>query len=313
LDLNVVRTFWHGSDLSVWEHISLRSFLDVGHEVEVYAYDDVSVPAGVKLCDAEEILPRRNAFSYREGWAKGSFAACSNQFRYALLHQKGGIWADTDIICQKSLMDLPDATIGWENHDSVNGAILKFSAGHPATAELFERASTLGNDIVLGQAGPWLLTALVQEGRQVLNILPIRAFYPFHWSEAWKLVDPERVTECMAETADSYCVHWWNGALRSLGCSRDHRPPEHSFLGLHAQRLLGATDAPVITPRDPQITVDAFAEHLEPFAEECRLDVLELEKILARLDEKCSIFGEKLNISLANRLAWWRQRLSVRD
>lgn len=309
-ELNVVRTFWHGSALSPWEEMSLLSFLAAGHEVEIYAYDDLVVPLGVSLCDAGQILPRSSVFAYREGWAKGSFAACSNRFRYALLHQKGGIWTDADVLCLRPLDDLPDATIGWENHDAVNGAVMKFSAGHPAMAELFERASALADDIVLGQAGPWLLTTIVQERCFPLNIVPIRAFYPIHWSEAWKLIEPDRAAECDTATAGSYCVHWWNGALRGLGVSRDTLPFENSFLGQHARRLLGSRDIRVAGLEDPSAAAAAHASLLDPIAESCRFDMLELELVLARLDEKCLTFGKNLNIALAGRMDWWRERFS---
>lgn len=302
---NVVRTFWHGGDLSLWEHLSLKSLLKAGHEVEVYAFDDLNVPTGVKLCNAEEVMPRSEAFAYKHGMAKGSFAACSNRFRYALLYRKGGIWADADVLCLKSLADLPNATIGWENHDSVNGAVMKFSAGHPAMLELLERSTALGENIRLGEAGPWLLTKLVQERRHKLNIMPIRAFYPIHWSEAWKLAHPDSMETCLTETTGSHCVHWWNGALRALGYSRDCLPPDGSFLGTHARRLLSPTAAPDDIPKYP----DPLGQPLDPFAEECRHDVLKLERLLTQLEDRCGKFGVNLNIALAERLAWWRARL----
>ena len=46
---NIVRTLWHGSALSIYEELSLRSFVKCGHEVEVYAYETIDVPQGVRL------------------------------------------------------------------------------------------------------------------------------------------------------------------------------------------------------------------------------------------------------------------------
>ena len=91
---NIVRTLWHGGALSVFEELSLTSFVRCGHEVELYSYDDVSVPHGVRLCDASEIMPLSEVYSYPHGIATGSFAAFSNLFRFKLLHRKGGIWSD---------------------------------------------------------------------------------------------------------------------------------------------------------------------------------------------------------------------------
>ena len=70
-DANIVRTLWHGSPLTVFERLSLVSFLKLGHAVEVYAYGELDVPPGVTLCDAASVLPESDVFSYSDGPAKG--------------------------------------------------------------------------------------------------------------------------------------------------------------------------------------------------------------------------------------------------
>src|SRR5690606_25820212 len=62
---NIVRTLWHG-EVSVYEELSLLSFLQHGHTVELYSYEPIAVPEGVKLCDAREILPEDQIFMYTQ-------------------------------------------------------------------------------------------------------------------------------------------------------------------------------------------------------------------------------------------------------
>ncbi len=89
----------------------MRSFVNCGHSVELYAYADLDVPPGVTLCDASRVLPLTDVFCRAYGRTSVSVSAFSNLFRYKMLFEKGGIWADTDIFCQKSLTDLPDACV----------------------------------------------------------------------------------------------------------------------------------------------------------------------------------------------------------
>jgi hypothetical protein len=80
------------------EQLSLCSFLKNGHEVHLYAYDEVQgVPSGVKVLDGESIVPR-SEYDYRNFINNGTFA---DYFRYKLLLEKGNWWVDTDLVCIK--------------------------------------------------------------------------------------------------------------------------------------------------------------------------------------------------------------------
>jgi hypothetical protein len=208
---NVVRTLWHG-EVSVYEELSLLSFLQHGHEVELYSYQPVAVPDGVKLCDANEILPEAQIFSYSQGPAKGSFAAFSNLFRLKLLYERGGIYSDADMLCLRPLHSLPDGTVGRDRDKWLNGAFMKFSPGHPVCEELYRMAEELGSGIRLGQTAE-MVTEVVTRNQDICNILPSSAFYPIPWHEAWKLVDPDELEYCTSRTPESYCVHYWNTAI----------------------------------------------------------------------------------------------------
>jgi len=240
-EVNTIRTLWHGTPLSVYEELSLLSFVRCGHKVEVYSYDQLDVPTGVHLCDANRILTQSQVFAYSKGVTKGSFAAVSNLFRYKLLFEKGGIWADADMLCLKSLHQLPDACVGRQDDELINGAFMKFSAGHPICRQLYERAAALGKDIRHGQAGPKLVTEVFSKSESSYAILPPSAFYPIHWRESFALIKPEELTYCDKKTDLSYCVHWWNTGLRLIGLPKDALPPKGSFLYERAKTVLQAS------------------------------------------------------------------------
>ena len=153
---NVVRALWHGSPLSVFEELSLRSFLHFGHAVELYTYEEVEGPPGVRVCDANAILPEADVFAYASGPAKGSFASFSNLFRFKMLAEHGGIWSDADMLCLKPLNELPEAWAGQVckfTPGYLNTAILKFPPGHEVCAEVYRALAAEGANLSAGLHG----------------------------------------------------------------------------------------------------------------------------------------------------------------
>ena len=95
----IIQTMWVGKFLSDMELLCLNSFVKNGHEIHLYAYDEISnVPEGVVVKDGEEILSSEHIFQYAD---HKSYSAFSNYFRYKLLYDKGGYWVDTDVVCLK--------------------------------------------------------------------------------------------------------------------------------------------------------------------------------------------------------------------
>ena len=238
-NINVVRTFWHGSELSVYEELSLASFVKLGHRVQIFSYHKLRTIDGVECVDAASILPETAVFSYRKGEGKGSFAAFSNLFRYKLLYELGGTWVDADIFCFKPISELPSACVGWQDDSFVNNAVMRFPAGHPITKELYDHARAAGRNIKWGQAGPRLLTEIALRNRDQIVIMPRETFYPVFWREAWKTISPKEYEHCAAASAGSYCLHWWNECLRRIGIPKDKLPPPGSYLYRRACEVLG--------------------------------------------------------------------------
>jgi hypothetical protein len=113
-DNRIVHGLWIGETLGKMELLTLRSFVRYGHEFHLWLYDDIAtpLPAGVVVQDASEIIPRKAVFQRAEtdfetGVGKGSYGApFSDLFRYKLLYEKGGYWADMDVTCLRPLSRL---------------------------------------------------------------------------------------------------------------------------------------------------------------------------------------------------------------
>ena len=95
---NIIQSLWIGNKLTKMEQLSIKSFLQNGYTYHLYTYNNVkNVPTGTIIKDGNEIISKHQIFTYQNG----SYAAFSNLFRFTLLYQKGGYWADTDLICIK--------------------------------------------------------------------------------------------------------------------------------------------------------------------------------------------------------------------
>src|ERR1043165_5401661 len=93
----IIQGLWIGPELSVMEQLSIVSFLRNGHDYHLYTYAELpNVPAGALIKDANAILPSSQIFQYKD---RPSYAGFSNHFRYKLLFEHGGWWADSDVVC----------------------------------------------------------------------------------------------------------------------------------------------------------------------------------------------------------------------
>ena len=244
----VVRAVWSGSPLSVYEQLSLASFVYQGHAVELFSYDEIEVPHGVQLSDARRILPYSSRFSYSTPPAKGSFAAFSNVFRFKMLYELGGIWADLDTLCLKKIDDLPEAFVSWEPNDIVNVSVCGFSPRHAIARSACEELERVGNRLLIGDTAK-ILTSIVKNNSKICSALPYKMFYPIGWEMAWVAFDPETRHECEKSVADSYCLHWWNTAVEfGMRLPKAKLPPPGSYLFEKAAEVFGSRELPAWSP-----------------------------------------------------------------
>jgi hypothetical protein len=148
--------------------------------------------------DAARLLPSR--------WRRAcrSLSEASNLLRYQILARVGGIYADTDVECKRSLEPLLDGVrgfAGWERAYQVGTALLGSVPGH----RVFQRAARearitagTGHNSVAG-TGPEFFTQLVAEDPSLTVFAP-EYFYPYLWDE------PQRRHE---EFPDAFAVHHW--------------------------------------------------------------------------------------------------------
>ncbi len=239
------QSFWHGPPLSPYEQLSLRSFLDNGHEFVLWTYDrTLLAPAGVRLAPAEEILPREEAFVLEGYDVQGGFVAFSNLFRFELLSRLGGWWVDLDMVCLRS--EIPDFEIFMALERTgakpceVGSAALRSPAGHALARRcasecraVAQRLKQKGAGLTprdFGQLGATLLERSTAElGLCALAREPTSC-YPVHWSEAGRFFSPACRAELEARVADSLMVHLWNEVLISSRRDKGRPPRRGSWL-----------------------------------------------------------------------------------
>jgi hypothetical protein len=91
----IIYGLWIGSQLTQFEHNSIKSWLNNGFTYHLYTYFTVeNIPDGVIVKDARDILPETEIFYYHN-----ALTPFSDYFRFKLLYELGGIWSDCDIYC----------------------------------------------------------------------------------------------------------------------------------------------------------------------------------------------------------------------
>lgn len=205
-----VHLFWAYGDLSMLERLSCNSFLSNGFSVRLWTYNHhISVPQGVELRDAGEIISEDLVFTYKNG----SYAGFANLFRYAVLLKHGGLWADTDVICltpvarfRKIADQAFFVTEATRNPDRVrvNNNLIYSPAGaaFDLLAIAYDIAASFPVDqLQWGDTGPRLLTGLC-------------GLYP-------------RLSPRLMEPSFGNPVEWWNCPAHLN--SPDFSLPEGSF------------------------------------------------------------------------------------
>ena len=203
----------------------IRSFVDRGHTVRLYAYEPLEMPPGVLAADARAILPSEEIGRCQ------SIEVFGDVFRYELLFREGGWWADVDVFC---LTDrLPEARYAWAEEEPgvINGAILKFPPGEPIVAELAMKARALARQVkTWGAAGPRLLSDVLRSFEPGETAGSTSAFYPLHWLDAPQLLLPKSRSEIRRRTGDAMFLHLWASAFKDIGIDVNAAPPAGSFM-----------------------------------------------------------------------------------
>lgn len=237
MSLDVVQSLWIGNRLSVMEQLCIRSFLDRGHPFRLYAYEEIAdVPEGTEVRDGREILPADEIFVYQKGSGKGSPSAFSNMFRYRLLLEKGGWWADLDAYCLRPLEFDEPHVVGREREKDgslhVNCGLMRLPAGSPVAQFCWEECLKVDREAVRwGQIGPCLTARAISQSKVPVRVLPPEGFYPIDYIHFHRLVRDRSIPQ------GSYSIHLWNSRWRREGLDPDavYRPDciYEQLKGLH--------------------------------------------------------------------------------
>lgn len=218
----IVHGMWVGSTLSSLELLTLRSFTAHGHVFRLWTYarPDVVLPAGAELMDAAQIIPSEQVFSYRKGnqfgHGKGSFAGFSDLFRYKLLFEVGGWWADMDMTCLHPLAF--EAPYVFRPHDvlPVVGNLMKCPRGSSLMHDCYEEAVKAVDEHNTDWLKPiTILNDNIEKHHLTSYIVPRLSN-----ADRWEVVDFYR--SYPAVIPEKYFVfHWMNEEWRSRGLDKN--------------------------------------------------------------------------------------------
>lgn len=225
------QSFWWGGPLSPYEWLSLKSFVDFGHDFDLYSFDPhIAVPAQVRVRDATELVGRAELFLYERGFGKGSPAGFANLFRYKLLAERGGWWVDTDVVClSDAIPDYPQF-VARQDQELVNNAVLRFERRHPVMLRCLALAAEKGRSVRWGDTGPRLLTQVMRELGETRGIFDPSVCYPVDPFHALDVLRPARLARVTARSEGSQFLHLWNQMLTHAGVRKTCLPPRGSLL-----------------------------------------------------------------------------------
>lgn len=261
-----VRAFWTGPSLSLYEQLSLRSFVASGARVQLFSYDDdLVVPDGVELVNANEILPGP-VYAFRHAAGDKSLALHSDLFRYVAVEKYGGWYVDVDIVfIGKKLPESP-LYIARETEKVINGAVMKFPAHAPPLKWALEEARRLLPETAASSShearvliGPTLVTRLLREFSLEHEVRPRSSAYEIGYDEIPAMFDPASCERLKERVADSDFTHLWNEVWRWIRIPKNYGPPEGSFLD-HLFRSVGMKLPPQARLSYAALT-DWFREH----------------------------------------------------
>ncbi len=225
--MSPIQGLWVEGPLSPMEELSIRSFLAHGHEYHLYGYGEIpNVPAGARLLPAEGVLPPEEVFRLRVGTR--SYSPFSNVFRYKLLADRGGWWADLDMVCLRPL-DFDDEWVFASERLPEGGSlgttgILKAPPGSLLLAECFERARRQdGRDLEWGVIGPRFLDEAIRRHGMTRYVRSPGVFCPIDWWRAGEL------RQAMALPEAAFTVHLWNEIWRANGWPKEPGDPPASL------------------------------------------------------------------------------------
>jgi hypothetical protein len=251
-----IGALWIGGSLSYLEQLCLKSFIDAGQHVKLFAYGPVeNVPDGVEIADGNSVLAMEDeALRHKR---TGSPAVQADLFRYHLLSQNDDIiWADTDAYCVKPFETETGHFHGWESPHTVNNGVLGLPPDSDTLGELLEftqdqypippflsakRQAELraladaGTPVHVGELewgiwGPRAITHFLHKTGEIRFALPREALYPVPFKERGIMVRPGADAERMI-TPETYSIHFYGRRMRNRLQQEGGVPADDTLVG----------------------------------------------------------------------------------
>jgi hypothetical protein len=218
---DIIQSLWIGDCLTLLERLSLKSFLNQGHQYHLYTYSALkNVPEGVVLRDANEILSSGSIFQYRD---YASYAPFANHFRYKLLYERGGWWADTDVVCIRPFISTTDHILATERdvrgREVITNGVIYAAKGSQLMESARESCEAADiRELRWGETGPTLLHNLALRLGMGGFAKPHEWFCPVDPHRWLQIVTPTIFT---AISKDTLAVHLWNEMWRRNGLDKN--------------------------------------------------------------------------------------------
>ena len=250
------------------------SFIRHGYELRIHTYEpNRDYPEEASVCDAERLLPKELSTAYTQAGKKESLASFANRFRYKLLLEQGGLWIDTDMLCLRPEQEMAQFAhcyqdkllVGRQNKLRVNNALIMVQQANHAIVDRLSREVEEAGFVIKkwGDIGPMLLTRIVKECPDLVEVVGESAFYPIEYGLFFNLLLPERREVCERACESAYTVHLWNEFYRSNAIPKNVLPPEGSFLHSKFIELLDEDIAPALPAETVRMLINgnmAFQE-----------------------------------------------------
>ena len=249
-----IAMLWTRGSLGLIERLCVQSFLDAGHHVVLFTYDeDLVAPAGVDLRNASVVLPEHGLLPKGDKRARHMHR---DLFRYRVLAQNAmTIWADMDAYCHRPLQPVEGYLCGWESDTHVGcgvlclpqdsevlTALLAFSHDEYAMPlweqrvklRTWRRALKAGDPVHFGEHawGLWgaaALTHFLRAAGDLGRVSSSEVLYPFAFSERRQLVATDEDYSARL-TQQTQSVHLFGDRL-STELGEDLVPDPNSLLG----------------------------------------------------------------------------------
>ena len=238
---HVFNAFWHGRPLTTLHWACLASFIEAGHNVNLYTYHPLEVPGGIRLLDAREIIPCEEMFFFNNPeLSTPDLGPFSDVFRFKLLLQEGGWWIDADVLCNSH--DIPHSLYAWANEypgSNIGTSQIRFPKGDPIVRELYEKSTALAFVMKYREEiGPRLMTRILKcHATPDDHFGTGQTFYPLRWVEGFKLWLPEFAREVQEKAELAYFISCWGSLASYIGIDLNRMPPRGSYLGNVIDRL----------------------------------------------------------------------------